>query len=110
MKVYIRRSGGIANIPLEGVVDTKDLPAALRTKAEVLMCVEKLNVLSAAKPHKKPDTYQYEIHVAAEDDFESFTLQESAMEGEILEVLSGMVAELRRKQTSRRGERGRQSP
>ena len=110
MKVYIRRSGGVANITLEGVVDTKDLPAELRMKAEGLMRVEKLKVICAAKPRKLPDTYQYEIHVAEEDEFEAFTLDESAMEGEVLEVLSGMIAELRRKQTSRRGERGRKGP
>lgn len=101
MKLYIRRSGGIANISLEGEVDTNSLPPELRTKVEALLRVEKLRAISASKSRKMPDTYQYEIRLAKEDTFEAFTLDEGALETELQEILGSMVREIRRRQKSR---------
>jgi hypothetical protein len=110
MKIFIRRSGGMANVPLEGEVDTKDLSRDLRRKAEAMMHTKNLRALSSAKGGKTPDVYQYEIRVGEEDAFEAFTLDEGMVGDDERDVLDGLTRELRRRKRkggAGKGNRGR---
>jgi hypothetical protein len=98
MKVFIRRSGGLANFRLQGELDTEDLPEKLGNRAEELLRVEKLRALCAIKGEKLPDAFQYEIRVGTQnDEFESFVLDDSMAGPDFLDVLDGLVSEIRRR-------------
>jgi hypothetical protein len=107
MKIYIRRSGGVAGLTLEGEVDTRDLSSELSQKAEAMMAAENLRAICAAGRPKAPDTYQYEIRVSDKDAFEAFTLDESAVGDTERDVLDGLMHAIRRKARGGGGKRGK---
>lgn len=107
MKIYIRRSGGVAGLALEGEVDTRDLSSELSRKAEAMMAAENLKAICSVRRPKSPDTYQYEIRVNDKDAVESFTLDESAVGDTERDVLDGLMHEIRRKARGGGGKGGK---
>lgn len=105
MKIYIKRSGGIANLILEGEVDTGDLPSELSRKAEAMMDPERLQAISSTPRPRTPDGFRYEIRVEEGDALRNFTLDDDAVDGDERDVLDGLMREVRRKR--RRGKPGR---
>jgi hypothetical protein len=105
MKIYIKRSGGIANRTLEGEVDTGDLSSELSRKAEAMMDAKNLRAIASASRPAMPDAYRYEIRVGEGSAFRAFTLDEGAVGDEERDVLDGLMREIRRR--TRNGGTGR---
>jgi len=97
MKIFIRRSGGIANIQIEGNVDTGDLTVELAEQAERLLESENLRNVCSRGRKRMPDTYQYEIRVGEGDKCEVFSLDDSMPEPDFLDVLDGLIVEIMNK-------------
>ena len=95
MKVFIRRSGGIANIQIEGDVDTAELTGELAEQAERLLKSENLRKICSRDQKRMPDRYQYEIRVGEGDKFEAFSLDDSMAEPDFLDVLDGLIVEIK---------------
>ena len=94
MKVFILRSGGLANLRLQGEVDTDDLPEDLKKRAAALLQPEKLRQLQPSA-HGVPDAFQYEIRLTAESgEVETFLLDDASQDADLCDVLDGLMRAL----------------
>ena len=97
MKVFILRSGGLANLRVQGEVDTDDLPEDLGKRAVALLQPEKLRGVQPSADGV-PDAFQYEIRLQAENgEYETFRLDDPSHNPDLCDVLDGLIRVLTQK-------------
>lgn len=97
MKVFLRTSGGIGGIQMQGQLDTTDLPNEVCEQVEEALQPEKLHNMDTTSDAGFPDTIQYELRVwTGDDELESYMIEESTAPPELLEVLDVLVNEMNR--------------
>jgi hypothetical protein len=94
MKIYLRQSGGFANIQLEGQIDTADLPDELARRTEDLLALDKIPAESGTDVTRSADSRQFYILVSTEDDSRQFEVDESTAEPELSQLCNDLINEI----------------
>jgi hypothetical protein len=99
MKLHLARSGGFANIRLQGTVDTADLPPDLADRAERLLDPDNLaRAQHEGNPHMA-DAYVYELRVwpAGEGgDHHRYLLSEADTASDVMDTLHDVMETITR--------------
>jgi len=101
MKLYIKTSGGIGNIRIQGEIDTDDLPHRLAAHVRSMFDPAKLALL----PHPEDtgttaDGMQYEVHLMSGDDARRLAIAESNAPEDLIDVLQELIQELIRRKSA----------
>ena len=99
MKIFLRTSGGFANIRIEGEIDTADLPDELAGKAEELLKPGSIPSTPGPENLNLTDSRQFSIHVTTENDSTNYDLDETSAKPDLLELLNDLVQEIVRRKT-----------
>lgn len=104
MKLHLACSGGLANLRIEGSVDTAELAEELRGRVERALQPEKLAAASAAASARWADAQQYELTVEVEEGrSRRHRLEDSSLSEELGDVLDELRLEIvRRKRAAHR--------
>lgn len=103
MKLALQCSGGFAGLRLSGELDTADLPEELARRVEEHLTPEKLRAATAAPAlgsMSMPDVRQYHLSLIPEDEdgeVETHVVDDMCAEGEILDVIDALMAEITRR-------------
>jgi hypothetical protein len=99
VRLHLARSGGFANIRLEGTIETADLPPDLAGRAERLLDPANLaRAQHGGNPHMA-DAYVYELQVWPEGegrDQHSYLLSEADTSAEVMDTLHDVMATITR--------------
>ena len=100
MRLHLTRSGGFANIRLEGTVETTDLPPDLGDRAERLLDPETLaRAQHGGNPHMA-DAYVYDLRVWPEGEsgnHHSYLLSEADTSPEVMDTLHEVMETITRR-------------
>ena len=102
MKLHLARSGGFANIQIQGTVDTTDLPSELACRAERLLSPDSLARAKGEDNPQMADGYVYELVVwpeGAEGSSRSYPLSEADTSSEVMETLDDVMGEITRRRS-----------
>ena len=97
MRVYCKKTGGIAGLKISAEVDSKQLSPAEAQEMEVL--VERARLFDQpAKPGvaATPDQFQYEITVEDQGMKHSFVTNDTAASDELLDLVDWLIAVARK--------------
>ncbi len=95
MRLHLARSGGFANIRLQGTVETADLSPDLADRAERLLTPENLARAQLERNPHMADAYVYELQVWPEGeggDHHSYLLSEDDTSSDVVDVLHDVMA------------------
>ena len=95
MKLRLCKSGGIANLRIEEVIDTSKLSHSLAESVEQLLEPEKLEVLSERQQAVgAADMIYYEIEFLEASPSRTFLLSEADISDDLNEVLEQLVKQV----------------
>lgn len=103
MRIFLRVSGGIANVRLEGVVESDDLPPDLAAQVARTLSPEALRAAGAESGSPAPDARTFEVHVESAGDSAEARFGEATASPEVLAALNAV---LRRITDERRAQGG----
>ncbi len=104
MRLFLRSSGGLANLRIEDELDTSELPPELARKAERFLRPEKLKLAKTAENSQMTDALQYELTVfpqAEGEEVRQYCLNEASTAREILDVVGELMHEIIRRKASK---------
>ena len=94
MRLHLARSGGFANIRLQGTVDTTDLSPELTGRAERLLSPDSLARAQGENNPNMADGYAYELQVwpkGTDGSPRSYLLSEADTSSEVMETLDDVM-------------------
>ena len=97
MKIFLRSSGGLANIQIQGEVDTTDLPAGLAKRAKNLLKPNRIKNLSGKEELPYADSQQMYIRVSSPEGSLQFELDESTADPELFALCNDLIHEIVRR-------------
>ena len=103
MKLRLKCSGGLANVQIEDVLDTSELPSALARRAEALLGAEKLERVSISENLQRTDVIQYDLTVLPAGESEEsrhYCLSEASTDSELLDLLGELMHQIIRRQAA----------
>ena len=103
MKLRLKCSGGLANVQIEDVLDTSELPPALARRAEALLCAEKLERVSISENLQRTDVIQYDLTVLPAGESEEsrhYCFSEASTDSELLDLLGELMHQIIRRQAA----------
>lgn len=103
MKIHLASSGGIANLRLEGAIDTADLPDELA--AEVEEKLQAKSIESARQPENRQmaDGEIYDLAVLPDDDegeVRKYQISRAASDPELMELLGRLMREITKRKSA----------
>ena len=109
MKLSLKTSGGFANLRIEGVLDTSELPPELARRIEDGLRSDALREAAAGANPQMADGTVYELTIlpeTADGEVRRYTIDDAAVEEEMLEILDEILHEVvRRRRAAARGEK-----
>jgi hypothetical protein len=92
-KLALRRTGGLAGLPVEAEVDTSELAPDERERVLQALDQTDLHRLAGAPdaPGSARDEFTYEIRVRRGDDAHALTFRDSQMPDDLAPVLDALV-------------------
>jgi hypothetical protein len=100
MKLHLARSGGFANIQLQGTVDTTDLPPELAGRAERLLSPDNLARAQGEDNPHMADGFVYELMVwpeGTDGSSRSYLLSEADTSSAVMETLDDVTETITRR-------------
>lgn len=97
MKIFLRSSGGFANIQIQGEVDTTDLPAHLAKKAKTLLTPNRIKNVSGIENPQYADSQQIHVRVSSPEGSIQFELDESTADQELFALCNDLIHEIVRR-------------
>ncbi len=110
MELYVKSSGGLANLMIDGKLDLADLPEDLRHRIEEVLGPDRemshgVGDATALPGLESVDTMHYQLKLVNEADVRTFEIDEAVAPPEVLELVDELMYELnRRRMRERRGE------
>ncbi len=104
MRLFLRSSGGLANLRIEDELDTSELAPELARKAERFLRPEKLKTARTAENSQMTDALQYELTLfpqAEGEEVRQYCLNEASTAREILDVVGELMHEIIRRKASK---------
>lgn len=102
MKIFIRSSGGFANIQLQGEIDTADLPDDLAKKAKDLFDPGKIKVVQSNKNSQFVDGQHFHIRVSSADKSIQIELDEASAKPELFAICNQLIHEIVRRKSMKK--------
>lgn len=100
MKLHLARSGGFANIQLQGTVDTSDLPPELAGRAERLLSPDNLARAQGEDNPHMADAFVYELQVwpkGTDGSSHGYLLSEADTSSEVMKTLDELMEAITRR-------------
>lgn len=101
MKIFLRSSGGFANIQIQGEIDTADLPSDLARKAEDFLTPSRIKVVPHSENPQFADSQQIYVRVTSEEGSKQFELDESTADSELFALCNNLIHEIVRRKTKK---------
>jgi hypothetical protein len=104
VRLFLRSSGGLANLRIEDELDTSELAPELARKAEMFLRPEKLKTATSAETSQMTDALQYELVIfpqAEGEELRQYYLSEASTAREILDLIGELMHEIIRRKASR---------
>ena len=100
MKVFMRSSGGIGNIQLQGVVDTTELSSELAQRAEKFLTSSQIQSASHIGDFQSVDGQQFYVRISSDEGSRAFEIDEATSNPELVALCNALLHEIiRRKAT-----------
>ncbi len=108
MKLSLKITGGLGNLPIQGQLDTAELPTELAARVEELMQPERLRAFAGRESEGRAagsaDHLHYQVVLLGAES-SSFELDETVVPPELLEVIDELAFQITSQLTRlRRGE------
>ncbi len=103
MKLRLKCSGGLANVQIEDVLDTSELPPALARRTEAVLCAEKLERASISENLQRTDAIQYDLTVlpiVEGEESRHYCLSEASTDSEFLDLLGELMHQIIRRKAA----------
>jgi hypothetical protein len=101
VKVFLRSSGGIGNIQIQGEVDTADLPPELAQRAEELLTPDRLRASKGSENPQFADAQQISIRVSSPQGHSEVEVDESAAPPELVDLCNVLIHEIVRRRAAK---------
>jgi hypothetical protein len=97
MKLFLKTSGGIGNIQLQGALDTDELPDALAERVRTVLTPAHLRASRSVDTAPVADAMQYELSLLLESGPQQFAIDDVSASPDVLEVVQELLQELIRR-------------
>ena len=102
MKLFLRSSGGIANIQIQGEIDTDDLPPDIAKRVEDLLNPSKLKNKAGPENPYFADGQQISVRIQSEEDSVQLELDESTANPELFALCRELMGIIVRRKAGRK--------
>ena len=94
MKLFLKTSGGIGNIQLQGQLDTDDLEGELADRVNAVLDPTSLSAMPSPEAGFMADAMQYDIGLFLDSGLQQFVISEASAPHDVLGVVEELVQEL----------------